>query len=76
MKGKTMVQIRKTVFQRELITSDALGVPCEPICRVAVMAVVRNPLAGQAVDDLSPLFEMRFALSVRIFAQRAEGHHY
>lgn len=53
-----MVQPRKTVFQREIITADAFGEPCHPVTRVAVMAAFRNPLAGRFFRDLSPLFEI------------------
>lgn len=49
---------RKTVFIREIITSDAFGEACTPICRVAAMAVFRNPLAGRFEADLSQLFEI------------------
>ena len=52
-----MVQTRKIVFIRELITSDSHGEPCEPVSRVAVAAVLRNPLAGRFESDLSALFE-------------------
>ena len=50
--------IRKTVLIKEICETDGVGVPCEPITRVAVVAVVKNPFAGQFVDDLSPLFDM------------------
>lgn len=53
-----MVEPRKTVFTRELITADSLGEPCEPVSRVAVAAVFRNPLAGRFERDLSALFEI------------------
>ncbi|MGR3291746.1 MAG: amino acid synthesis family protein [Paracoccaceae bacterium] len=52
-----MVQIRKIVFIRELITSDSFGQPCEPVSRVAAAAVFRNPLSGRFVSDLTELFE-------------------
>lgn len=53
-----MIQTRKIIFIRELITSDAFGEPCEPVSRVAAAAVVRNPLAGRFETDLSALFEI------------------
>jgi hypothetical protein len=31
---------RKTVFIREIITSDSFGEPCAPICRIAAIAVI------------------------------------
>ena len=49
---------RKTVLFQESIETDAFGEACEPITRVAAVAVVRNPLAGRFVQDLSPLFDM------------------
>ncbi|MDD9921293.1 MAG: amino acid synthesis family protein, partial [Boseongicola sp.] len=52
-----MIQSRKTVFLRELIETDSFGEPCEPVSRVAVAAVIRNPLAGRFESDLTPLFE-------------------
>lgn len=57
-----MVQTRKTVFLREVITTDSFGQPCAPVCRVAALAVVRNPLSGRFTADLSPLFEIGQAL--------------
>ncbi len=53
-----MVQLRKTVVIKEVISTDHHGQPCDPISRVAVSAVFRNPLAGQFVQDLSELFEI------------------
>lgn len=52
------MDIRKTVFTKEIITADEMGMACDPITRVAAMAVVRNPLAGRYQDDLSPLFDV------------------
>lgn len=50
--------IRKTVFIKEMIETDAFGEPCDPITRVAVAAVVKNPYAGQFTEDLSQLFDI------------------
>ncbi|MBL4751597.1 MAG: amino acid synthesis family protein [Amylibacter sp.] len=61
-----MVQIRKIVFIRELITSDAFGEPCEPVSRVAAAAVFRNPLAGRFQTDLSALFEIGAELGLKL----------
>lgn len=52
------MDIRKTVFTREIITADEMGRPCDPITRVAAMAVARNPFAGMDQDDLSQLFDV------------------
>ena len=61
-----MVQTRKTVFIREVITSDAFGQPCEPVTRVAAAAVIRNPLAGRFEADLSALFEIGAELGAKL----------
>ena len=53
-----VAKIRKTVLIREVTTSDAFGEQCPPVCRVAALAVVHNPLAGRFAEDLSPLFEI------------------
>ena len=52
------MEIRKTTVVHETIESDGYGESCEPISRVAVLVVVCNPLAGQFVEDLSPLFDI------------------
>ncbi len=57
---------RKTLFVKEIITTDELGGGCAPITRVAAMAVVRNPFAGQDREDLSDLFEIAVALGPRL----------
>ena len=49
--------IRKIVTYRDVIEAEALGAPCEPITRVAALAVFANPLAGKRADDLSVLFD-------------------
>ncbi len=43
---------------QETILADGFAEPCESITRVAAVAVVRNPVAGCFVQDLSPLFEI------------------
>lgn len=53
-----MVEVRKTVFSKETIFADEMGVACEPITRVVAMAVVRNPFAATNQQDLSPLFDV------------------
>jgi hypothetical protein len=52
------MDVRKTIFIKEIITTDEMGTPCAPITRVAAMAVVRNPFAAIAQDDLSQLFDV------------------
>ena len=53
-----MAEIRKTIFVREVIAADSYGTLCEPVCRVAAIAVIRNPVAGRFERDLSMLFEL------------------
>lgn len=64
-----MVQVRKLVFIRELITSDSFGEPCEPVSRVAAAAVIHNPLAGRFETDLSALFECGAELGRQLAAE-------
>lgn len=61
--------LRKTVFIKETIQTDGFGQPCDPITRVAVAAVVRNPLAGRFVEDLSPLFDIGGQLGEALMAE-------
>jgi hypothetical protein len=51
------MNIRKTVFTKEIIASDEMGKPCEPITRVAALAIVKNPFAEADQQDLSQLFD-------------------
>ena len=64
-----MPEIRKTLFIREIITSDSFGVICHPVCRVAAIVVFRNPLADRSETDLSPLFEIGSELGVQLAEQ-------
>jgi len=52
------MDIRKTVFIKEIIAADEMGRPCDPITRVAAMAIVRNPFAGIEQKDVSQLFDV------------------
>lgn len=52
------MNVRKTVFIKEMITTDEMGRPCTPITRAAAMAIVQNPFAGVDQEDLSQLFEV------------------
>lgn len=51
------MDIRKTLFLKETIVADEMGRSCDPITRVAAMAVVRNPIANIDQQDLSQLFD-------------------
>src|ERR1700738_5334742 len=64
-----MIQIRKTVILRETVISE-LGVEAvRPIVRAVGMAVIRNPFAGQFVEDLRPLFEAGAMLGERLMPE-------
>jgi Amino acid synthesis len=52
-----MIEIRKTITLSETVFSE-LGVEANrSVTRAVGMAVIRNPFAGQFVEDLRPLFE-------------------
>jgi hypothetical protein len=52
-----MIEIRTIITLRETVFSE-LGVEANrPITRAVGMTVIRNPGAGQFVEDLRPLFE-------------------
>ena len=52
------MNVRKTLQIVETINTDAYGAACDPITRVAALAVISNPFAGKLVEDLSTLFDM------------------
>lgn len=60
------MNIRKTMIITETIETDSSGRPCDPITRIAALAVVKNPFAGSFGDDLSPLFDMGGELGERL----------
>src|ERR1700740_1298677 len=64
-----MIGIRKTIILRETVFSE-LGVEANrSITRAVGMAVVRNPFAGQFVEDLRPLFEGGAMLGERLMPE-------
>ena len=63
------MDLRKTLLIRETIETDGSGKACDPITRVAAIAVVRNPFAGQFGDDLLPLFDMGGELGDRLMEE-------
>jgi hypothetical protein len=67
-----MLEIRKTVVIRETISRDNLGEPCEPVSRIAAMAVFRNPLAGHFEGNLSPLFDLGSELGEMLAEQAVQ----
>ncbi|MBO1041166.1 amino acid synthesis family protein [Brucella pituitosa] len=50
--------IRKIFFQQERVFSDTFLPAARPIRRVAGVAVITNPFAGQGAQSLDPLFEI------------------
>ena len=60
------MDIRKTVFVKEVIERDGVGQSCDPVTRVVAMCVLRNPFAGGFVEDLSPLFDLSGAIGDRL----------
>ena len=64
-----MIEMRKLITTRETVFSE-LGVePTRPIARAVGMAVIRNPFAGQFVEDLRPLFEAGAMLGERLMPE-------
>jgi amino acid synthesis protein len=64
-----MIEIRKIVTTRETVFSE-LGVEAaRSITRAVGMAVIRNPFAGQFVEDLRPLFEAGAMLGERLMPE-------
>ena len=60
------MNVRKTLFLKEVIEADNVGKACSPITRVVAMAVFQNPFAGCFEEDLSPLFDISRALGERL----------
>jgi len=58
--------VRKILTIKEVIEADGVGQACDPITRVAVLAVVRNPYAGEHHEDLSALFDLGGELGDRL----------
>ena len=61
---------RKTRLLIEEVSADAGERLSRPVRRVAAVAVIRNPYAGQRVDDLAPLFDVGLELGAQL-AKRA-----
>jgi hypothetical protein len=61
-----MIDIRKIVTIREVVLSELGFTAPRPIVRAVGMAVIRNPFAGQWVEDLRPLFEAGAALGEQL----------
>ncbi len=52
------MQIRKFVIHDETVFGEGARAASQPIKRVAGIAVIVNPFAGQQVEDLSQLFHL------------------
>jgi hypothetical protein len=64
-----MIEIRKIITTRETVFSE-LGVEASrPTTRAIGIAVIRNPFAGQFVEDLRPLFEAGAMLGERLMPE-------
>ncbi|MFT6775780.1 MAG: hypothetical protein ACJA1L_003503 [Paracoccaceae bacterium] len=63
------MQLRKTMLIHERIETDETGAPCAPLTRVAAMAVIRNPAAGEDREDLSQLVDIGAKLGAMLAAQ-------
>lgn len=66
-----MFQPRKVMTIQDVVTADAFGTPCEAVTRVAIAAVLRNPMAGRHQDDLSDLFDIGGAFGDDLAARAA-----
>ncbi len=51
------MRYRRILTIKDVVHADRYGEPCDPITRIAVAAVVRNPYAGSHAADLSELFD-------------------
>jgi hypothetical protein len=60
------MQIRKTMLIRDRTLTDEMGAPCDPLTRVAALAVLRNPFAGVDQEDLTELFEFGTTLGAQL----------
>jgi hypothetical protein len=61
-----MLQIRKTLLARDIVTSEMGQVVNRPTVRAVALAVIGNPFAGRYVEDLTELFEAGRALGEQL----------
>lgn len=52
------MDFRKTTYFKETTEANEFGQACQPVTRVVVAVVFKNPFAGQSQQDLSTLFDM------------------
>ncbi|MCR9214753.1 MAG: amino acid synthesis family protein [Proteobacteria bacterium] len=62
------MQVRRIITIKDVVYSDTFGKACDPITRIAIAAVLRNPCAGEYVEDLSELFQMGGALGAKLLS--------
>ncbi len=65
------MDIRKIVYHHEIVYGEAGKPAAEPITRVAGIAMVRNPYAGEHVEDLSALFDLGGRLGEQLMGEVA-----
>lgn len=63
------MKLRKTLTIKEVIKADGFGKSCDPITRIAALAVIENPFAGRYEEDLSPLFDIGGQLGERLMGE-------
>jgi len=68
-KEESMIEIRKIITTRETVFSELVVEANRPVTRAVGMAVIRNPFAGQFVEDLRPLFEAGAMLGERLMPE-------
>lgn len=61
--------VRKTLLIKETIETDDIGEACNLIVRIASIAVVKNPYAGQCAADLSLLFDLGGELGEKLMGE-------
>jgi hypothetical protein len=61
-----MLHIRKSLLHREILTSEMGKAGARPIVRAVALTVIRNPLAGRFVEDLTELFEAGRAIGEQV----------
>lgn len=67
-----MTPVRRIIFVHDVTMADGFGESCEPVSRVAAMAVFRNPLAGRFAADLTVLFEIGAELGAYLAQQAVD----
>ena len=66
-----MAEIRKIVVARETAFSEMNTPAARPVVRASAIAVIANPFAGRASEDLSALFRTGGELGDRLMAELA-----